>query len=100
MDTRSSSLSKWSLDYGNQTSKSHILHLNLTSQVLRISIVNFYNLDVNHNSYCPKNYINVDIDSFFSNTLPTIKNYTTLYECDPLPNRLIVKVFDIFVFLI
>ncbi|XP_058723176.1 LEAF RUST 10 DISEASE-RESISTANCE LOCUS RECEPTOR-LIKE PROTEIN KINASE-like 1.2 isoform X2 [Vicia villosa] len=73
-----------------------ILHLNQTSQLLRISREDFYDLDANHKRYCPKDYINVDVDSHFFNYTANNENYTALYDCGPFPSYLIPEISDVF----
>lgn len=77
--------------------KFYILSINQSSQLLRISREDFYDIDPNHKKYCPKDYINVDVDSHFFNYTSNNENYTALYECGHLLQHLILEISDGFV---
>jgi hypothetical protein len=66
--------------------KFHILYLNQTSEVLRIVRINLLGYKSLAMHFCPKKYINVNIDLQFFKYTSSNENYTLLYECSPLPD--------------
>lgn len=65
--------------------KFHIIDINQTSQILKIAKLDLWSYDATTTYSCPKQY-NINLDSNFFKYTSNDKNYTLLYECDPLPN--------------
>ncbi|XP_058784330.1 LEAF RUST 10 DISEASE-RESISTANCE LOCUS RECEPTOR-LIKE PROTEIN KINASE-like 1.3 [Vicia villosa] len=75
--------------------KFYILHINQSSQVLRIARDDLWGFLPGNAFSCPKHYTNVEIDSHFFHYTSNNEMYTILYECGPLPNSFFTPSFQI-----
>ncbi|KAI5441694.1 hypothetical protein KIW84_010950 [Lathyrus oleraceus] len=75
--------------------KFYILHINQSSQVLRIARDDLWGFLPGDKLSCPKHYINVKIDSHFFHYTSNNEMYTILYECGSLPNSYFSPSFQI-----